>query len=104
MPDPLSYEVLHALAHPLRLSALVALEERERTPSELAEVLGITEPRLMQQLHVLDSAGLISSSQKTGRLRVRGQGWRVVADRLAQLEKAAGPPPPPLPPPAEEED
>jgi DNA-binding transcriptional ArsR family regulator len=85
--EPLSPEVLHALAHPLRVAALVALEERERHPAELAAVLGITEPELMHHLHLLDSAHLVTTSRETRALRVRTRGWAAIAVRLQRLQE-----------------
>jgi DNA-binding transcriptional ArsR family regulator len=84
--EPLSAEVLHALAHPIRLAALLALEQRERTSAELAATLAITEPELMSHLHLLDAAGLIATTSETRRLRVRSSGWTDVARRLQQLQ------------------
>jgi len=87
--ERLSTDVLHALAHPVRLSALLALEERERTPAQLAAALGVREPVLMSHLHLLDAAGLIATVPDSGRLRVRSTGWAAVAQRLQELQDAA---------------
>jgi DNA-binding transcriptional ArsR family regulator len=84
--EPLSADVLHALAHPVRLAALTALEERERPPAELAAALGVPEPVLMSHLHVLDAAGLVTTSSETRHVRVRSTGWADVARRLQQLQ------------------
>lgn len=84
--EPLSADVLHALAHPLRLAALVTLEARERTPAELAEALGVTEPVLMSHLHLLDAAGLVATAPGTRVVRVRAGGWSDIARRLQRLQ------------------
>jgi DNA-binding transcriptional ArsR family regulator len=85
--EPLSAEALHALAHPLRLAALVALEERERDPAQLAAALDVPEPELMEHLHVLDAAGLVAIASDTGVVRARSRGWAAVAARLARLQE-----------------
>jgi len=87
--ERLSTDVLHALAHPVRLSALLALEERERTPAQLAAALGIREPVLMSHLHLLDAAGLIATVPETGLLRARSTGWADVARGLQQMQDAS---------------
>lgn len=89
MDEPLSAEALHALAHPLRLAALVAVEDREHAPRELASALGVGEPELMEHLHVLDAAGLVDIDSDTGRIRARSVGWSTVAARLARLQEGS---------------
>lgn len=87
--EPLSAAALYALAHPLRLSALLALEGRPRTPTELATTLGLSEPELMSHLHLLDAAGLTTTSPETRLLHVTSSGWTDVARRLQQLQDAS---------------
>ena len=41
MDERVSVEVMNAIAHPLRLGSLVALEERQRTAEELATFLRV---------------------------------------------------------------
>lgn len=89
MDEPLSAEVLHALAHPLRLATLVAVEDRESAPDELATALDVSEPELMEHLHVLDAAGLVDIDTGTGGVRARSDGWGLVAARLARLQEGA---------------
>lgn len=89
MDEPLSAEVLHALAHPLRLAALVAVEDRDRAPDELASALDVREPELMEHLHVLDAAGLVVIDSDTGQVRARSAGWSTVAARLARLQEGS---------------
>jgi len=85
--EPLSAEVLHALAHPLRLAALVALEAGKREPADLAAALGVAEPELMEHLHVLDAAGLVTIDYDTGAVAARSPGWAAIAQRLAALQR-----------------
>jgi DNA-binding transcriptional ArsR family regulator len=87
--EPLSVEVLQALAHPLRLSALVAAEAQERDPTQLADALGVAEPELMEHLHVLDAAGLVAIDYDTGVVRARSPGWAAIATRLTLLQEGA---------------
>jgi DNA-binding transcriptional ArsR family regulator len=84
--DPLSTEVLHALSDPVRIAALVALEAREHTHAELAAALGIGEPELRAHLHLLDMAGLTTTSATTHRVSARSSGWAAVARRLQRLQ------------------
>lgn len=90
--EPLSTEVLHALAHPVRLAMLRALEDRDLTPTALATALGVPEPELMAHLHLLDAAGLTTTTP-THHIHVRSGGWTAVARRLQQLQddSARGP-------------
>ncbi len=79
-------EVLHAVAHPLRLGALVALEERQRTTEELAAVLRVSSQELAEHLAELAAAGLIGAGEGEGRLRPLARGWADVAARLRRLQ------------------
>lgn len=89
MDEPLPVEILHAVAHPLRLAALVALEAEERDPSALAAALGVDEPLLMEHLHVLDAAGLVTIAYDTHVVSVRAPGWGAIAARLARLQEGS---------------
>jgi DNA-binding transcriptional ArsR family regulator len=87
MDERVSVEVLHAVAHPLRLGALVALEEGQRTPEELAAVLRVSAEELVEHLAELAAAGLIGGgSEGDGRLRPLARGWADVAARLRRLQ------------------
>jgi predicted transcriptional regulator len=86
MDERVSVEVLHAVAHPLRLGALVALEERQRTTEELATVLRVPAQELVEHLAELAAAGLIGADDDTGRLRPLARGWADVAARLRRLQ------------------
>jgi DNA-binding transcriptional ArsR family regulator len=86
MDERVSVEVLHAVAHPLRLGALVALEERQRTTEELATVLRVPAPELIEHLAELAAAGLIGDGEDDGRFRPLARGWADVAARLRRLQ------------------
>jgi predicted transcriptional regulator len=86
MDERVSVEVLHAVAHPLRLGALVALEERQRTTEELATVLRVSSQELADHLAELAAAGLIGAGEGEGRLRPLARGWADVAARLRRLQ------------------
>lgn len=90
MDEPLSPEVLHALANPLRLAALVALEERGRAPADLAAALGVGEPELMEHLHLLEAGGLVEVDSGTGTVQTRSAGWTEIVAQLARLQHDAG--------------
>jgi DNA-binding transcriptional ArsR family regulator len=91
MAEPVPGSVLSALAHPLRLVLLVALEQREGTPAELAAATGATEPAVEQALAVLHDAGLVTRGTRRGALRTTGRGWAEVAVRLSALGEARDP-------------
>ncbi len=80
--------VLSAIAHPLRLAVLVALEQREGTPAELAAATGTTEPAIEQALAELHAAGLVASGSRRGALRTTGSGWAEVVACLSRLGAA----------------
>jgi DNA-binding transcriptional ArsR family regulator len=58
--------VFAALANPTRLEIVQALCEAERTPSELADALGVSRPNLSQQLATLQRAGLVKRRRDGG--------------------------------------
>jgi DNA-binding transcriptional ArsR family regulator len=84
--EPVSADVLRALAHPLRLAALVALEARQQTTTELAAQLGVTEPELMHHLVILRGAGLVQDTAPQGHLRPATGGWTMIAAHLRRLQ------------------
>lgn len=86
MPEPLSAEVLRALGDPLRLAALVALEERERSPAELAAALGVAPEALGEHLAELAAGGLVVVGSGGGRLRAASRGWAEIAAQLRRLQ------------------
>ncbi|WP_246075605.1 ArsR/SmtB family transcription factor [Nonomuraea terrae] len=58
----------HALADETRRAIVARLVRGPATVSRLAEPLDMSLPAVMQHLHVLESAGLVTS-EKTGRVR-----------------------------------
>lgn len=88
MAEPVPGSVLSAIAHPLHLAVLVALEQREGTPAELAAATGATEPAVEQALAALHTAGLVTSGSRRGALRTTGRGWAEVVARLTRLGEA----------------
>lgn len=93
--EPVPAHVLEAVAHPLRLAVLVALDGREGTPAELAAVTGAPEPAVERALGVLSDSGLIASGRKRrGALRATGRGWTEIAQRLKALEETRAIPEP----------
>jgi DNA-binding transcriptional ArsR family regulator len=86
MSEPVPADVLRAVAHPLRLAALVALEDHEQTPSELATALNAAEPTITHHLAVLHDAGLVTTTADAGRWRTV-DGW---AELSATLERIQG--------------
>jgi predicted transcriptional regulator len=89
MDEQISAEMLRAVAHPVRLAALVALEQRERTGGELAAALGLPAEMLSEHLAELAAAGLIvGGTGDHGALRPAARGWSELADRLGRLQHA----------------
>jgi DNA-binding transcriptional ArsR family regulator len=85
MAEPISADVLAAIAHPLRLAILVALEARELTVAELAIAVRATEPEVEQAVAVLHDAGLVRDAAARGRLRAASPGWVAIAQQLRRL-------------------
>jgi ArsR family transcriptional regulator len=71
--------VFAALGNPTRHEMLHLLCECGHTPSELAELLGVSRPNVSQHLAVLQREGLVIRSREEGKVI-----WRVVDTRLAQ--------------------
>jgi DNA-binding transcriptional ArsR family regulator len=87
MAEPVSAQLLHAVAHPLRLALLVELEQHgERSPAELAGALGVDGATVEPHLATLHAAGLITADAVPGRVAATGGGWIEVAARLRSLE------------------
>jgi DNA-binding transcriptional ArsR family regulator len=85
MSEPVPADVLRAIAHPLRLALLVALEDHEQTPSELATALNATEPAIAHQLTILHDAGLVTNAPEPGRWRTI-DGWTEITATLQRLQ------------------
>jgi DNA-binding transcriptional ArsR family regulator len=85
MSEPVPADVLRAIAHPLRLGLLVALEDHEQAPSELAAALDATEPSIAYHLAILHDAGLVTISTDPGRWRTI-EGWAAISANLQRLQ------------------
>lgn len=88
MADPgdgaLLVERLRALAHPLRLRILEALDEAERNVGEIEAITRIAQPALSQQLGVLRQAGLVRAHRQ-GKLvyyEVEHAAFRAIRDGI----------------------
>lgn len=90
MSEPVPADVLRAIAHPLRLALLVALEDHEQAPADLAVALDTTEPAIAHHLAILHDAGLISHATHPGRLRTV-EGWAGLATALGRLQDGRPP-------------
>lgn len=71
--------VFAALANPTRHELMHHLCDGPRTPSELAELLGVSRPNVSQHLAVLQREGLVRRAREDGHVL-----WGVVDPRLAQ--------------------
>lgn len=92
MAEPVSAAVLAAIAQPLRLALLVALERRPSTAAELAAATQTSEPAVEQSLAVLYDAGLVTLARGADRrFRTTGRGWADVAGALILLDRASRP-------------
>jgi len=95
-----STAVLEAIAEPTRRRILDALRDRERSVSELVDVVGMHQPGVSRHLKVLRDAGLVEVRRDAQRrlYRVRAEPLRELdewlepyraewADRLDSLER-----------------
>jgi len=71
--------VFGALANPSRHELMHLLCKSARTPSELAEALGVSRPNVSQHLALLRREGLVKRSRQNGRVL-----WEIVDPRLSQ--------------------
>ena len=69
-----------AIAHPARRHLLLLVREGERTPSELADRVGLTRPATSQHLRVLRDVGLVTVRSRGG-----NRYYRAEEDRLETL-------------------
>jgi DNA-binding transcriptional ArsR family regulator len=81
--------VFGALADPTRRAILTRLAEGEATVAELAEPFAISQPAVSRHLKVLETAGLISRTQRaTARLsHLEAQPLREVTTWLARYQR-----------------
>jgi DNA-binding transcriptional ArsR family regulator len=87
--------LLGELAHPVRLPVLLALEQRPRSPSELAEDLGEPFHRVNHAVKALARAGLLEMVRQERSVnapniyrrvyRSRYSGWPELADALGRI-------------------
>jgi predicted ArsR family transcriptional regulator len=92
MAEPVSADVLRALAHPLRLRLLVALEDGgEQTATELAGALDVTEGEVHQHLAPLHDAGLVATGAAPDAVHAAGSGWRAIAGQMRALQDGRPP-------------
>ena len=75
-------EICHALSHPVRLHLLDLIAEKERTSSELLEILDIPKANLSQHLAVLKDAGILKT-RKEGQFQYLSLG-------LPRIKEACG--------------
>ncbi|WCB96218.1 hypothetical protein DSM104299_04974 [Baekduia alba] len=95
MAEPIDEAVLAALAQPIRMALLVALEqEGESTPEALAPLLDVTEGQVHQHVATLHELGLVVDGATPRHLRVARPGWATVAAQIRHLQRvhAALPP------------
>jgi DNA-binding transcriptional ArsR family regulator len=85
MSEPVPADVLRAVAHPLRLALLVALEDHEQTPAELAVALNAAEPSISHHLGVLNDAGLVTAEGSAGQWSTV-DGWGEISASLQRLQ------------------
>jgi DNA-binding transcriptional ArsR family regulator len=83
--EPVPADVLRAITHPLRLGLLVALEDHEQAPSELAAALNATEPSIAYHLAILHDAGLVTTATEPGHWRTM-DGWAEISAQLQRLQ------------------
>ena len=57
-------EVLKAVAHPVRLQIIDALEDGPRTVSDLCRILGTAQPYMSLQLNQMKSRGILGSRRE----------------------------------------
>jgi DNA-binding transcriptional ArsR family regulator len=69
----------------MRLALLVALEDREQAPSELAMALNAPEPTIAHHLALLHDAGLVTTTSDPGQWRTI-DGWSEISAALERLQ------------------
>jgi DNA-binding transcriptional ArsR family regulator len=87
--------LLAELRHPVRLPILLALEERPRSPTEMAEDLGEPFDRVNHAMRAMAAAGLIALVREEPALAapnlmrriyaVRYQGWHRLVEALEAI-------------------
>ena len=75
--------ILKTLAHPMRLMLACSLVEAEYSVGELEEKLGIRQPNLSQQLHVLRHSGIVETRREGKQIF-----YRLTQEKAARLIEA----------------
>jgi DNA-binding transcriptional ArsR family regulator len=98
VPDTVTL-LLGELAHPVRLPVLLALEERPRSPSELAEDLDEPFHRVNHAIKALTRAGLVDMVRQERSVNAPNiyrrvyashySGWRQLTDVLERIAATA---------------
>jgi DNA-binding transcriptional ArsR family regulator len=70
-----------AIAHPARRHLLLLVRDGERTPSDLADRVGLTRPATSQHLRVLRDVGLVTVRRRGGNRYYRAEQERLEALR-----------------------
>jgi DNA-binding transcriptional ArsR family regulator len=71
-------EVLKAVAHPLRLMIVEALQEGERSVGEIADALGEKQAITSQQLNLMKDKGVLASRREGAKVFYRIQNQNVI--------------------------
>ena len=87
MTEEVLVAVLKALAHPMRMRIMQALDSGERNVGEIDEAVGIGQPTLSQQLAVLRRAGLVSTRKEAKQVyyRIDDEVMGAVTERIGRL-------------------
>ncbi|HIJ85340.1 MAG TPA: winged helix-turn-helix transcriptional regulator [Magnetococcales bacterium] len=62
---------MKALAHPLRLKVLVALNDKERSVQDLVEAVGTTQSNVSQHLTIMRDKNILSSRREANQVFYR---------------------------------
>lgn len=81
-------EILRALADPERLQVVGLLAREERSPSGLAEVLGIPAARIRKHLHRLTAAGVARLNEDRRTYRLDPETLRWAAEQVGPSREA----------------
>lgn len=71
-------EVLKAVAHPIRLQIVEALEGGERSVGEIVEALGEKQAITSQQLNIMKDKGILTSRREGARVFYRIENENVI--------------------------
>lgn len=71
-------EVLKAVAHPIRLQVVEALQDGERCVGDIVDALGEKQAIISQQLNVMKNGGILSSRREGAKIFYRLENKNVV--------------------------